>query len=196
VTVPEDTVVPPVSEEATKVNGERPSPMLFLSYGSENGVEARELRRILTEAGYRVWMAPDDIRGPESWPDQVLNAIGKSQMMIVLVSSDALSSPHVGREVNLAIEQGKPLLPVRVADVKVSGTLAYLLALVQWVDVFPPPLAHHQQLLVDRIKDLLADIDVPVSSPQPAATPVSPPAVTPAPLVMQTEQQPNGGPGG
>jgi hypothetical protein len=190
VTLPEDTTSTPLSAESTKVNGERPPPLLFLSYGSENGVEARELRRILTEAGYRVWMAPDDIRGPESWPDQVLNAIGKSQMMVILVSSDALASPHVGREVNLAIEQGKPLLPVRVADVKVSGTLAYLLALVQWVDVFPPPLAHHQQLLVDRIKDLLADIDIPVSSPPPAPPPVSSPPVTPAPLVSQTGQKP------
>lgn len=184
----EDTTIPPASEPLVKGNGDRPQPMLFLSYGTPNAVEARELRRILSESGYRVWMAPDDIRGPESWPDQVLNAINKSSMMVVLVSSDALASRHVGREVNLAIEQGKPLLPVRVADVKVSGTLAYLLALVQWVDVFPPPLAHHQQLLVDRIKDLLSDIDVSATTaPPPPPLPES--VLPPAPLVVQTKEK-------
>ncbi|MGI8518400.1 MAG: TIR domain-containing protein [Acidimicrobiia bacterium] len=183
----EDAKISLASEPLVKGNGDRPQPMLFLSYGTPNAVEARELRRMLSESGYRVWMAPDDIRGPDSWPDQVLNAINKSSMMVVLVSSDALASRHVGREVNLAIEQGKPLLPVRVADVKVSGTLAYLLALVQWVDVFPPPLAHHQQLLVDRIKDLLSDIDVSAttiaSPPPPAPEPVLPP------VVLQTEEK-------
>jgi non-specific serine/threonine protein kinase len=102
-------------------------------------------------------MAPDDIAGHESWPRQIVGAITRSSVMIVLLSTEALDSEHVGREVNLAMEQGKPVLPVRISDVKMTGTLAYLLSLLQWIDAFPLPLAGYGQLLVERIDVLLTE---------------------------------------
>jgi hypothetical protein len=53
-------------------------------------------------------MAPDDIVGTESWPDQILAAISSSKAMLILVSSASNKSPHVSREVNLALGEGRP----------------------------------------------------------------------------------------
>ena len=130
-------------------------PLLFISYASENAVQVAELRGILQADGYRTWIAPDDIRGSEPWAEQILEAITTANMVIVLLSSDSLRSAHVGREVMLAVDQGLPVLPVRIEDVALFGTLQYLLALVQWFDAFPPPLHLHAERLSKRVVELL-----------------------------------------
>ena len=130
-------------------------PLLFISYDSRDTAAATEVRSLLTEDGYRIWMAPDEIRGSRPWAEQILEAISAMAMMVVLVSSKALRSAHVAREVNLAFDHGKPVLPVRIEQVMMSGSLQYLLALVQWVDAHPAPLADHRQRLLKRIAYLL-----------------------------------------
>ena len=129
-------------------------PLLFISYDSGDTAAATELRSFLAEDGYRIWMAPDDIRGSRPWAEQILEAISAMTMMVVLVSSRAVRSAHVAREVNLAFDQGKPVLPVRLEPVVMSGSLQYLLALVQWVDAYPAPLTDHRARLLKRIADI------------------------------------------
>ena len=145
-----------MSEEADS-NWPSETPLLFISYATEDAASAAELRQILVDEGYRTWIAPDDIRGSRPWAEQILQAIAAATAMVVLVSSDAMRSSHVGREVNVAFDHSKPVLPIRIEDVALSGTLQYLLALVQWVDAFPPPLGRHHDLLSKGIADALSD---------------------------------------
>jgi serine/threonine-protein kinase len=91
--------------------------------------------------------------------------------MVVLISGSSNRSPHVSREVNLALGRGRPVLPVRIEDVAPEGSLEYLLSLVQRVDAFTPPITSHR----DRILRRLASIAQPE-----AATDVEP-ETTPAP---------------
>ena len=152
--------LPPPFGSVTEVadsNSPSETPLLFISYATEDAPSAAELRQILIDEGYRTWIAPDDIRGSRPWADQIVEAITSATMMVALVSSDTMESTHVGREVNLAFDQSKPVLPIRIEDVALSSTLQYLLALVQWVDAFPPPLRRHQDRLSKRIADLLND---------------------------------------
>lgn len=118
-------------------------PDVFISYGSDDVALAREMRSHLEQGGYRCWMAPDDVSGPETWAEQIVDAIGSCKVMVVLISSVANASNHVSKEVDLAFEHGKAVLPVRVEDVAPSGALRYLLALAQWIDAFPGPLGPH-----------------------------------------------------
>ena len=144
------------------------APLVFVSYASRDVALAGELRGLLTGEGYRVWMAPDEIRGARPWAEQILEAIAAMSLMVVVVSSEAVGSAHVAREVNLALDRAKPVLPVRVEEVALSGSLQYLLALVQWIDAFPIPLTRHRDRLSKRIADLLID-----GGHQPAAPEVS-----------------------
>ena len=120
-------------------------PDVFISYGSDDVAIAREMRSHLEQGGYRCWMAPDDVSGPETWAEQIVDAIGSCKVMVVLISSVANASNHVSKEVDLAFEHGKAVLPVRVEDVAPSGALRYLLALAQWIDAFPGPLGPHAE---------------------------------------------------
>ncbi|MGI8518403.1 MAG: toll/interleukin-1 receptor domain-containing protein, partial [Acidimicrobiia bacterium] len=155
------------------------APLLFLSYDTDDQAEARELRHMLQEDGYQVWMAPEDIRGTRPWTQQIVDAISAASMLVVLVSAESTNSEHVGREVKIALDKVKPILPVRIEEVAVSGTLEYHLSLVQWVDAFPPPLNLHRSVLKQRIGDLLTDRSEAIVASDPRPKPLSSPTASP-----------------
>jgi len=117
-------------------------------------------------------MAPDDVDGTDPWAEQILSAIQACRAMVILLSSNANRSPHVSREVNLALGRRRAVLPIRVENIAPEASLEYLLSLVQRVDAFPPPISDHR----DRILRRLAAI-VPLPAPAQATTEtVAPPA--------------------
>ena len=141
---------------------------VFISYSSHDLQAARDVRAVLEAHGHRTWMAPDNISGPMSWVDQILAAVKSCPIMVVLVSEHSNRSQHVAREVGIAVETGTRVIPVRLADVSLSGSLRYFLHLAQWVDVFPPPVRAHTLELARSV----ADADVVTVEPVP---PVPPP---------------------
>lgn len=166
---------------------------LFISHSSMDVEWTRDLRRQLEAAGYTCWMAPDDVAGPTPWAEQILEAIEACRVMIVVVSRHANASAHVSKEVGAALEHDKPLLPIRTEAIVPTGSLNYLLQLVQWVDAFPGELAQH----LDRIRRAVAySIPAPTSAdpqggfawPAAASTPPAstPPAIASPPAVAST----------
>jgi hypothetical protein len=61
-----------------------------------------------------VWLAPRDIPIGSNYAIEISRAISRANFMIVLLSPDAIASPHVKREVNLAVDRGITLLPVQL----------------------------------------------------------------------------------
>ena len=130
---------------------------LFLSHSSADVALARELRSRLEASGYSCFTAPDDVTGRRSWTEQIVEAIDGCRLLMVLISGESIRSPHVSKEVGLAIDRGKPVMPVRIEDVILSGSLAYLLHLVQWVDAFPGPIDRHAELIRQRVDSILEE---------------------------------------
>jgi serine/threonine-protein kinase len=146
---------------------------LFVSYSSEDADVARDLRRVLEDGGFSCWMAPDDITGTGTWAEQILDAIESSRALIVLVSGNANASPHVSREVNLALGRKRPILPIRIENVAPDGALEYLLSLVQRVDAFPPPIQSHGSVILKRLASVLRSGETEVVAEKPSsASPV------------------------
>lgn len=177
--------------ETRKAGGQaasRPLVDVFISHGSDDADLARRIRVHLEAGGFRCWMAPDDVTGPESWAEQIVEAIHGCRVMLVLISDRANRSPHVSKEVDLAMDAGKPLLPVRVEDVLPKGALQYLLALAQWVDAFPGSMDEHVAAVKSRIVAILGEeasqtaktTVSPVAAAVPAAPVVKPAVVAPA----------------
>lgn len=136
-------------------------------------------------------MAPDDIVGTGTWTEQILAAIADSKAMIVLISTASNQSPHVSREVNLALGKGRAVLPIRIEDVPPQGSLEYLLSLVQRVDAFPPPIADHRDRVMHRLETIVRPADpartAPLVAPPVAAAVAAsaPPPVAPPQRVLE-----------
>jgi predicted ATPase/Tfp pilus assembly protein PilF len=137
----------------------RGRPDVFISYSVADLAAATEIRSHLERQHLTCWMAPKDIRGRASWAEQIVSAIEQCGVMLVVVSPGTAQSKHVAREVNLALDCGKPLLPVRIRAVALSGALRYLLELVQHVDVFPGALADHLATVSESVRALLERAD-------------------------------------
>ena len=132
---------------------------IFISYSSQDNDVAKALRAYLEAEGYSCWMAPDDVKGPRTYPEQIMSAIEACRAMVILVSQAANDSGHVANEVSAAFDAHKAILPIRVEDVQPARSLAYLLRLQQWVDAFPGPIDRHADELRDSLAALLGAVE-------------------------------------
>ena len=98
----------------------------FISYASRNEKFVNRLYTDLTNAGVVCWLAPEDLRGGEKFPEKIGEAIRSFDRFVVLVSKEALESKWVHREVKIATDQpGRDanfIVPIGLDDtVEISG---------------------------------------------------------------------------
>src|ERR671936_969637 len=87
---------------------------VFISHVEEDADTARELAVGLEEAGYTAWFYErDSLPGPP-YVTQILQAIAQSTIVIVLVSSAALGSWQVDRDIFHAFTTQKAMIPVLI----------------------------------------------------------------------------------
>src|SRR6516165_10911181 len=88
---------------------------IFISYAQdEDGARALELADRLEAEGVGVWIAHRSIEGAQNYGPEVVAAIDRCQVVVVLCSRAALHSRHVAVELQLAFEAGRPRLPLRL----------------------------------------------------------------------------------
>lgn len=111
---------------------------LFVSHASEDGPAAVAITAELHSQGVGTWLATRDIQVGDNYAARIHNAIVESSHLVVLLSPASIASVHVQREVSIALDQGKVLLPVVVSqDPTLMSTLPaewkYWLGVVQVV---------------------------------------------------------------
>jgi len=89
---------------------------LFVSHASEDSVAATDIVSELDRCGMATWLATRDIQVGENYAAQIYNAIVDSSHLVVLLSPASVASQHVQREMNLALDQGKSVLPLIVSS--------------------------------------------------------------------------------
>ena len=114
---------------------------VFISHASEDAAVANDLCLTLEQNGPHCWLAPRDIVAGSPYADAILEAIQQCKVFVLLLSEASAASPHVLREVERAVSGSIPIVPVRIADVRLSKALEYLLSTTQWFDAFVPPMS-------------------------------------------------------
>ena len=153
----------------------------FISYSSKDGAIAERVCAALESAGIGCWMAPRNILPGTEWLQAIMEAIHASHVLVLIVSSHAVNSPQVQRELVCAVNQRVPILPLRVEAVTFSPAFEYLLCVPQWLDAVTPPLQQHLPRLVEAVRQLLPAISAPAESPRPTAAPERRPHNLPVP---------------
>ncbi|MBL8290822.1 MAG: toll/interleukin-1 receptor domain-containing protein [Bryobacterales bacterium] len=112
---------------------------VFISYSTRDSATAEAIVGALEKRGISCWIAQEDIPAAKGWPEQIVRAIQSSRVVLVVFSRNSDASEQVLREITLAAESRRPLLPVRIEDVKPEGGSAYFLADRQWFDLSRRP---------------------------------------------------------
>lgn len=86
-------------------------PRVFLSFSTADAIQAHEIRHALQANGIQCFVASLDIAVGANFANEIVRAIVGSAALVLLISESSLRSPHVRREVNLAIDEKCPLIP-------------------------------------------------------------------------------------
>lgn len=107
---------------------------VFLSHASQDAEIAGNICDFLEESGLDCFIAPRDIKVGEEYAEELVNGIDNSKIMILILSKNSNSSPHVLREVDRAVGSSIPILVYRLGDVELSKSMEYFIRTQQWLD--------------------------------------------------------------
>lgn len=109
---------------------------VFVSYSRQDNDKVQALTGKLRSAGVRLWMDVRNIDGAAMWGEEIVNAVAKSKVLLLLVSKTSVVSQNVVKEVLLASEHKGHILPVDLEPTEIPGSLKYALAGIQHIEYF------------------------------------------------------------
>ena len=104
---------------------------IFISYSSKDREKAEQLTELLVSAGLSVWIDKQGIGAATSWSGEISKAIEDCKALVLLLSPTSIESDNVRKEVSLAAERKKKILPLDLEPVTLPHDLAYHLAGIQ-----------------------------------------------------------------
>lgn len=119
---------------------------VFISHSSKDNTFAKKLYSYLVEKGYRPWLDLYDIKPGSPYARAIVDGIDNSDQMVILCSKDCYDSSDVLNEIDQAHRQDKPLFPLLIDEVQMTGEFRYYLARMQWITASRDIDAAFQQL--------------------------------------------------
>jgi hypothetical protein len=120
----------------------------FISYATADKAKAEEICAYLEARGLRCWIAPRDVRAGRDYANEIIDAIERAPVMVLVLSAAANESTFVRREVERAVTKGDPVIPVRIENVMPSTALELFVSATHWVDAWTGDFAAHMDRLV------------------------------------------------
>lgn len=131
-----------------------------ISYSSKDRDRILQMAEQLRGAGVSVWIDQGGIDAAALWTAEIVKAIDGCRVLLLALSAAAAESPNVVKEVSLALDRKKHILPVNLEPVEVPVALRYPLAGIQHVDLF----GDKAQQNFDTVVRALARLGVPTGN--------------------------------
>ena len=129
-------------------------PLVFVSFSWPDAQVASAMTTALEQAEIPTFFAPRDVEAGMNFALEIVKAIAACEVVVVLLSSAAVNSPHVRREVSLAIDERRALVPLAmpgtVYPTNFTPEWTYWLSAVQVSDY------RGAATVIDRVHGLLA----------------------------------------
>jgi hypothetical protein len=139
---------------------------IFISYNRHSEATVRTLVDDIEALGHTVWF-DQELRGGQTWWDQILAKIRDCDVFAFVLEPKALNSTACKREYGYAADLRKPILPVLVAEGMSMNLLPPALSQIQFVD-------YRKQDRTAVLRLARALTTVPPSKPLPDPTPEVP----------------------
>jgi len=112
-----------------------PTRRVFISYASHDAAVAQKVCSALEGAGFPCWMAPRDVVPGMLYADGIVRAINESTILVLILSTSAVTSAHVGKELERASSKRHPIIALRTDNAPLTPAFEYFLSESQWIDV-------------------------------------------------------------
>jgi Tol biopolymer transport system component len=156
---------------------------IFISYSRKDETFARRLARSLSDLGADIWIDVEDIPAGMKWSSAIQQGLTVSDVLLVLLSPDAMRSSNVEDEWQYFLDKRKPIIPVLARP---TDNIHFQLNRLQYIDFYRQPYDAALVQLHEELARKGARLDpiIPPASVQPAfshapasegAEPLSPP---------------------
>jgi len=131
---------------------------VFISYSSLDKSVADSVCLALEASGTNCWIAPRDVMPGKPYGEALIDAINDSRIMVLVLSEHSNHSTQVVREVERAVSKGIPIIPLRIANVRLAKSLEYFLSTCHWLDAIGDKIEPHLSRLTDAVNETLRKV--------------------------------------
>jgi len=107
---------------------------IFISYSRIDTEKTNEIIDFLKEKHFRYWRDVDGSYSGNNYKSIIVQAIKKSQIVIFISSENSNKSPHVEKEISIAVEEKKKIIPIKLDSSKYSDTINYDLSNIDFIN--------------------------------------------------------------
>ena len=111
---------------------------LFLSYSRADRPLAEQFVKTATARGVNVWY-DEDIEGGRDWRERIVAALGSAKALVILFSEHSNDSRQLIKELAVADNMQKQVIPVLISNCEPQGPYLYELASRNWIPIHPNP---------------------------------------------------------
>lgn len=125
---------------------------MFISYAHKDIKKVYPLICGLQKNEIKVWY-DDGIKPGDEWPEVIGNRITNCQLVIIMLSHNAILSANVRREITMAISEDKKIIAVLLEDVQLSPGMKLQLGLCQMIKV------NEEKSLIEKLQAVIKEKD-------------------------------------
>ena len=107
---------------------------VFISYASKEMEIATKVCSFLEDNGIRCWIAPRNVNAGSNYATQIVSAIKRCSLLVLLASENTNSSGHVSNEVSIAFDNKKSIIPFKIQDFEFTDEYLYFLGRKHWIE--------------------------------------------------------------
>jgi len=134
---------------------------VFISYSFDDQEDAEYVVNTLTtKYGLSCWICTSDIAKDAKYKEKITEAIENSQVVVLIQSKSAVESDQIPKEIGIALEEDKKIIPFRIDSAKLKKELRYDLTGVEYIDATIPT---KEQRIYDLAKSISDVIGKPLS---------------------------------
>ena len=124
---------------------------VYICYDERDLEMAKKVCDTLEDNGLDCWLKNRDT-GAKHMVDEIMNAIKKSKVMVLLYSQNSKDSNFVNNEVDIAFAEKRSILVFQIDDSKLDGSLEFFLRNKPRIQAYPNPEDRFDRLVQNTSK--------------------------------------------
>ncbi len=125
---------------------------IFISYSRKDSEIVHRIVSELEQEGFDLWIDRDGIESGDAFKHVIVNALSTCKVVVFFASEASNASSWTEKEINVAIEEKLPIIPIRLDDSKYSPGVRLDLAGLDYIDMTVP---EKREGMLTRLKSSL-----------------------------------------